>query len=271
MTPEWPVWATVAVRALGVTLVLYACLVAYAYFLSDRVIFQPHAPSRHRADLVRIPVGPRDTLAALYLPNPAAEHTVLFSHGNAEDLGDLVPFLEELRETGFSVLAYDYRGYGASTGAATERNAYADIAAAYIYLTREIEVEPQQVILHGRSLGGAVAVDLAAREPVGGLVLESTFLTAFQVVSARRFLPFDKFHTLSKLRRVRCPVLVIHGTQDEVIPFTHGERLFAAAPEPRDHLWVDGAGHNDLEHVAGRRYWDALRRFGESASPGRTR
>ena len=116
-----------------------------------------------------------------------------------------------MRALGFSVFAYDYHGYGTSGGKATEQNAYEDIDAAYNYLTQVLKVPPDRIIAHGRSLGGAVAIDLASRKPLGGLVVESSFVSAFRVVTGYRIFPFDKFRNADKIRQVRCPVLIIHG------------------------------------------------------------
>lgn len=162
------------------------------------------------------------------------------------------------------MLAYDYSGYGLSTGRPSERAAYADVDAAYDHLTRTEGVPPERIIAHGRSLGGGVAADLASRRPVAGLVLESTFTTIHGVVSGFPLVPFDRFRTWSKLPRVRAPVLVIHGTEDEVIGFAHGQRLFQRAPSPKRHYWVRGAGHNDLTWVAGDEYWRVMQDFAAS-------
>jgi fermentation-respiration switch protein FrsA (DUF1100 family) len=121
--------------------------------------------------------------------------------------------------------------------------------------------------VHGRSLGGGPAAELASREPVAGLVLESTFTSVLGVSRWGRAFPFDWFRTLRRLNRVRAPVLVIHGTADEVIPLANGRALFHAARGPKQSLWVDGAGHNDLVERAGARYWAALRRFADSLPP----
>ncbi|HEU0051965.1 MAG TPA: alpha/beta hydrolase, partial [Longimicrobium sp.] len=188
------------------------------------------------------------------------------SHGNGEDLGDLAELLPALHDAGFSVLAWDYRGYGRSTGKPGERATYRDAEAAYAYLTRELGVAPERVIVHGRSLGGGPAAYLAATNPVGGLVLESTFTSIFAVVPGVRLFPFDRFRTGARLGRVRTPVLVIHGTEDEVVPFAHGRALLDRAPGRKAHLWVEGAGHNDLMLVTGDEYFAALRRFAESLS-----
>ncbi|HEX6280174.1 MAG TPA: alpha/beta hydrolase, partial [Pyrinomonadaceae bacterium] len=164
---------------------------------------------------------------------------------------------------GFAVLAYDYRGYGTSAGAPSEEKSYEDIDAAYRYLTEELRVLPGKIILHGRSLGGGPSTDLAARRPVGGLILESTFTTAFRTVTRYQLVPFDKFRNLDKLALSKCPVLVIHGKDDRTIGFHHGEALFDSAPGMKYSLWVDNAGHNDLADVAGESYLNAIRDFSQ--------
>jgi len=183
------------------------------------------------------------------------------SHGNAEDLGWVLPSLPPLRDLGFGVFAYDYRGYGLSQGRASEQHVYADIDAAYDFLTRELRVPAARIILYGRSLGAGAAVDLAARQSVGGLILESPFLTAFRVMTRIPLFPFDRFRNVDKIGRVRCPVLVMHGEADEIVPLWHGQRLFERAPGPKMFVSVPGAHHNDFMWVAGARYATALRDF----------
>ena len=257
-------WTALALRALRIAVVAYVVLALLFWVAADRLMFQPQAAGyRHSPELVRIPVE-GDTLAAFWLPNPGARHAVLFSHGNAEDIGDNLGFLEEMRRAGFSVLAYDYRGYGLSTGRPSERRAYRDAEAAFAHLTGPLGVPAERVIVHGRSLGGGVSTALAARWPVAGLVLESTFTSIYALVPGVRAFPPDRFRSHARMKGVRAPVLVIHGTRDEVVPFAHGERLLAAAPGPKRGFWVEGAGHNDLLDVAGDRYWDALRGFVET-------
>ena len=174
--------------------------------------------------------------------------------------------MESIKALGFSVFAFDYHGYGTSGGKPTEQNSYEDIAAAYDHLTQVLKIPPERIIAHGRSLGGAVAIDLAAKRPVGGLVVESSFVSAFRVVTGYRVFPFDKFRNLEKIRQVRCPLLIIHGREDEVIPFWHGERLFAQANEPKMSFWVEGAGHNNLKVAAGAEYERALINFRDGLS-----
>lgn len=245
-----------------VPLLTYAGLLVFAYFRSDRMIFQPRPSSYSDSpSILKLKTADGETISARYLQNPDAAYTILFSHGNAEDLGSVSPFLEELHRMGFVVFAYDYHGYGTSSGTPSEQAAYRDIDAAYAYLTTTLRVEPRQIIAYGRSLGGAVAADLASRKTVGGLVLESSFVSAFRVVTRIRLLPFDRFDTLSKLPAIRCPILVVHGRQDEVIPFRHGERLFEAANEPKRSLWVESAGHNDVALIAADELEQGLKAF----------
>ena len=243
----------------------YALFAVLVWFYAERMIFQPPAGRVPGIpDVVSIPRADGGTLSAVHVRNPRARYTVLFSHGNAENIWHGMDFVRAMTDAGFNVLAYDYSGYGLSTGRPSERAAYRDIDAAYDYLTTTQGVPPDRIIAHGRSLGGGVAADLASRRPVAGLVLESTFTTAHGVVSGFPLVPFDRFRTWSKLPRVKAPVLVIHGTEDEVIGFAHGQRLYERAPSPKRHYWVRGAGHNDLLLVAGYDYWKVLTDFAES-------
>lgn len=251
-------------RLLVSVLLVYGCVALWLYVSADRMIFLPPAPSyRDTPEILKVPTAAGERIAALHLPNPQATFTLLYSHGNAEDLGWVRPVFGALRDLGFAVFGYDYRGYGLSEGRPSERNTYADIDAAYEYLVRELGVPPERIIAYGRSVGTGAAVDLAARKPLGGLILESSFLTAFRVVTRVPLFPFDKFRNADKIGRVRCPVLVIHGLADEVVPFSHGRRLFELAPEPKTFVAIPGAHHNDLMWVAGPAYGRALREFAE--------
>jgi hypothetical protein len=247
---------------LTVFVLLYLTLALAARLLSDRLIFQPPPASyRDTSDIIKIRTPSGTRISAIYLPDPRARYTILFSHGNGEDIGYASEELERLRRLGFSVFAYDYQGYGTSEGAPSESNAYEDISAAYTYLTTELDTPPNRIIAHGRSLGGALAIDLAAREPLAGLIVESSLVSAYRVMTRRAIFPGDKFRSANKLPRVGCPVFIMHGTNDEVIPLWHGEKLFAIANEPKRSLWVEGAGHNNLIGVAGARFGHAMQEF----------
>lgn len=250
---------------LSTVVAVYVALFFFGLLLSEPVIFQSH-PASYRDDnrILKLTSANGRRISAVYLPNPAATYTLLFSHGNAEDLGDDLPLLQEVNRAGFSVLGYDYQGYGTSEGRPSERHVYEDEEAAYQYLRRELATPPERIIAWGRSLGGAAAVDLAARRPLAGLILESSFVSAFRVLTRVPLVPIDKFRNLDKIAAVRCPVLVIHGEADRVVPFWHGQKLFAAARGPKRSLWVPGADHNDVALAAGARYFEALRGFAAS-------
>ena len=248
-----------AVTVVGV----YLLLALYGCAMSDRLMFLPPPPTyRDSPEILKIPAPDGSTLAARYLSCPDARYTIIYFHGNAEDLGGIESRLQMMRDRlHVSVLGWDYPGYGHSSGLVDERATLRGAHAVLAYATGVLGVPAGRVVFFGRSLGSGPAVELASSGPCAGLVLESAFTSAFRVMTGVRLLPFDKFVNLEKMSRVRCPVLVIHGTADQVIPFSHGLKLFAAAPEPKRYLWVEGAGHNDLIPMAGEAYWQALAGF----------
>jgi abhydrolase domain-containing protein 17 len=249
-------------RLMRSIILIYAFLCFYAFFFSERLIFQPPPSSQSDSkQVIKVSSANGMKISAVHFPNPQAKYTILYSHGNAEDLGGILWVLREIRDSGFAVFAYDYQGYGTSQGRPSEYNAYRDIEAAYNYLTQMLGVPAKQIIVYGRSVGGGPTIDLASRQTVGGLVVESSFVSTFRVLTQIPILPFDKFVNIDKIGQVRSPVLVIHGKADQVVRFWHGEQLFAAAKEPKLNFWVDRTGHNDLMDVAGDRYAETLRKF----------
>jgi abhydrolase domain-containing protein 17 len=245
---------------------LYLALSIFAFF-SDGLIFQPH-PSSYKDDagILKLTNRKGKKISVVYLPNPAAKFTLLVSHGNAEDLGDDRFWLEDLRRAGFSVLVYDYEGYGTSEGKPGEQSAYDDEDAAYEYLASTLHTAPDHVIIFGKSVGSGPAVHLAARKPVAGLILQSPFVSAFRVLTRIPLLPFDKFPNYKDIRNVRCPLLIIHGDSDTVIAQWHGKKLFNLANQPKKFVSIPGADHNDLEMVAGKAYTATLQRFASFVS-----
>lgn len=252
-----------ALRIGGALLVAYGVFALCVWLFAERMIFQPGPPTYPDGPgILKLRTTDGGTIAARWLPNPAARHTVLYSHGNAEDLGELESYLREMHAAGFAVLAYDYRGYGRSDAVRpTERKAYADAEAAYDHLMKTLGIPGERIILHGRSLGGGPSAHLAATRACAGLVLESTFVAIHRAYADPPLVPFDRFHVERRLKDARCPVLVIHGTADDAVRPWHGRRLFAAAKEPKWEAWFEGAGHNDLVYLGGERYWETLRRF----------
>ncbi len=256
-------WLRVGRSLLLLAFVAYASLLWLAWFQSERLIFLPRPASyRDGEPILKLSTADGLLISAIHLRNPTATYTLLYSHGNAEDLGEILPRLLRLQQQGFSVLAYDYRGYGTSQGKPSEAGTYKDIQAAYDYLINQ-GIPPARILVYGRSVGGGPSVYLATRNPVGGLILESTFVTAFRVLTQIPLVPFDRFDNLGRIPAINCPLLILHGTADLLIPFWHAEALYRAAPDPKRLVAIEGAGHNTLLQVAGDRYYRILQKFVE--------
>ncbi|MCC7408504.1 MAG: alpha/beta hydrolase [Phycisphaeraceae bacterium] len=189
---------------------------------------------------------------------------ILLLHGNAGNVTHRYEWADDLVRLPADVFMLDYRGYGKSQGSPDEAGVYLDSQTAWKFLTEDRQIDPRRIILLGESLGGAVAVDLASRVQPGGLVIQSSFTSIHDVVRwhYRWIPPFlirTKMDSLSKLAKVHCPVLVIHGQDDEVISYDMGQRLFNAAHEPKTLYSVEGGDHGNL--VMGERYVPTLREF----------
>jgi fermentation-respiration switch protein FrsA (DUF1100 family) len=253
-------------RILYSAVFIYGCLLLLASFAADWLAFRAPPRTYEQLDhMVMIPTSDGESLAALFYPPPRSNgFTLLYSHGNAEDLGCIAPLCAAWHDLGFGVCAYDYRGYGLSSGRPREATARRDVLTVYDYLTNTWGIAPQSVIAHGRSLGCHMALHLAAHAPVAGLVLESGFLTGTRVLTCVPVFPFERFNNMTLLSQVDCPVLVIHGTMDMVIPVWHGHKLYDLAPEPKYACWVEGANHNDVIEQAGEKYFVRLRAFAKT-------
>jgi len=207
---------------------------------------------------------------AFYRSNPPSKQVLLWFHGNAENIGYGLDHLRELAKIGVNVLAVDYRGYGRSEGKPDEAGVYQDADAAYDYLIKQRHFRAEDIIIYGHSLGGAVAVNLASRRPCGGLIVESSFTSARAMarrmfaIPAIAYVVKSRFDSLQKIRDVHAPILIAHGTRDEMIPFAMGQQLFQAAPEPKRFYPIEGAGHNDALEVGGESYLTCLKAFVET-------
>jgi len=200
-----------------------------------------------------------------------APYTLLFFHGNAGNITHRLENVAYLIQSGIQVFIFDYRGYGKSQGRPTEDGLYRDALAAYEYVVARPDVDAEKIVFFGRSLGGAVAVQLATQRPCDKLILESTFTSATDMAAILfpglpvNMLVRSRFDSLGAIAALRMPLLIIHGTQDEVIPFELGQRLFAAANAPKYWYAIDGAGHNDTYAVGGRAYFTRIFQFIQTA------
>ncbi|MCD4814407.1 alpha/beta hydrolase [bacterium] len=216
-----------------------------------------------RYEDVFLKTSDKQILHAWYIKSPKSKQAVLFCHGNAGNMsGRLhrVAFFKELR---VNLLMFDYRGYGKSTGRPSEKGLYRDVQTAYDYLIHERNIDPQQIVVYGKSLGCAVIVDLALHNPVGYLVLESPFASVEQVSKEMYpFLPMSwltqqKYDSVRKIRHIKTPKLIIHGRYDDMIAFRHASLLHQNALPPKMLLPYDG-GHNDMDYVTSDEYQDKI-------------
>jgi fermentation-respiration switch protein FrsA (DUF1100 family) len=245
--------------------------------LVDRVIFQPTpgedlTPAQVGITAEDVFLSTEDGVRvhAYWLPAPGATRALLFLHGNAGNASHRLPNAAELQRLGAHVLLADYRGYGKSEGTPSEQGVYADARAALAHVTGVRGIAEERVVVFGRSLGGAVAVDLARGRPLAGLILESTFTSVADMAGSLKVFawlagrPFDSAATIGELR---CPLLFFHGDADQIVPYALGRRLFELAPEPKAFETLRGAGHNDTVEIGGPAYFERIRRFLDDVAP----
>jgi len=268
------------VKTLAVVIVLlllfYAALVTLLWLKQESMLFLPGIPSRQLdgtpADVgldyeaLRLATADGEELDAWFLPARPERAVLLFFHGNAGNISHRLESLRIFHELGLSVLIFDYRGYGQSTGTPSEQGTYEDARAAWRYLVEQRGVPAGRIVLFGRSLGGAVATRLATEERPAGLIVESTFRSVPALAAELYwFLPVRALARLEYpaeklISSVQAPVLVVHSREDEIIPFGHGEALHAAASAPAEMLVLRG-DHNTGFMLSGRPYTEGLDAF----------
>ena len=193
-----------------------------------------------------------ETLHAWFIRNEKAQKTILFLHGNAGNLAGRYDWAAALSTLPANVLLLDYRGYGRSTGKPTEEGIYVDARVSYDYLRKERIAEPKDIVVYGKSLGGAAACELATQVEIGALILQSTFSSAKEMAKLMfGFLPVHyfvstKFANNEKIKSIKVPKLIMHSKDDEIIPVSMAEELYENSPEPKVKVFFEGPGHNDL-------------------------
>ena len=249
--------------------------------LLDRMIFRPARGARVRTEeldfpceSVRLVADDGTGLHAYFVPAPERRASLLFLHANRGEASMRLPRARALAELGLDVLVLDYRGYGLSDPVPpNEAGAQSDVRAAHEHLVKERGVPAHELLVYGRSLGGALAVDLAARERIAGLVLESTFTSVADISQSYwgvplRFWLGKKLSSIDKIRSVAAPILFFHGSRDRVIRPAIGLRLFEAANEPKSWQIIEGAHHGNLSKVGGRAYLERWGRFVDEVVSG---
>ena len=210
--------------------------------------------------------GDGTALTGWFIPAQEERGIVLFCHGNGGNISHRIETIAIMNGLGLSMFIFDYRGYGHSEGKPTEKGTYRDAEAAWKYLVDKRGISPQEIIIHGRSLGGAVAAWLARKHTPKAFILESSF-TSVPDVGAEFYpwLPIKllsrfNYPTITYIKEISCPVLVIHSNEDDLLPYSHGRRLFYAAAEPKEFLDIHGT-HNDGYIMSGKHYIDGLNSF----------
>lgn len=248
----------------------------FVYFPARHDATEPGRWGLPSAETVWLVTADEIRLHAWWLPAPdtvARRGAAVYFHGNGGDITGRGSIAEGLAGTGLDVLMLDYRGYGASRGTPDEAGFYRDATAAYRHVREERDVDPDRIVLFGESLGAAVAVELATREPVGALVLVGPLTSTVRVARAHYpFLPdglleWDRhrFDALARIDRVRAPLLLAHGSADRVVPPAEANALYQAANEPKRQYTANGYGHNDIYEDPA--LWRAIRVFVERTLP----
>lgn len=205
-------------------------------------------------------------LQGYYLPSKLSGRIAIYFHGNAGNIGHRIPDLLRINGFGIHVLGVSYRGYGKSAGKPSEAGIYTDGQAAFNFAVRELGFSEEQIIVFGRSIGTSVAIDLSRHKNIGGLILVSPLTSGAKQAKASglgliAFIAGNSFNNIGKIKSVRCPVLIIHGTKDKIIPFTMGEEIYQNARTPKKLVEIKGANHNNLSTRYAHKYWPPIKDF----------
>lgn len=245
----------------------------WMYYAQPSMIFYPYpeleaTPSEWGFPYEDVSLAAKDgtRLHGWYIPNPASSRVLLFFHGNAGNISHRGESVRIFHRLGFNILIFDYRGYGRSQGKPDEAGLYQDAMAAWQYLTRTRGIAGSNIVIFGRSLGGVVATWLASRVTAQALIVESTFSSARDVSRAiypvmSWLIPVRfKLDAGRYIRAVKCPVLVLHSPDDEIIPFSLGEKLYRAENEPKQLVRLHG-DHNAGFLISQPEYENTLAQF----------
>ena len=249
--------------------------------IEQRMVFYPSAsientPAQVGLEFEDLFFITRDNvrLNGWFVPHRDARSTLIWFHGNAGNIGDRVENIKLLHDqVRVNIFIFDYRGYGRSGGRPSEEGTYRDGEAALELIQKKIGSDgAKKIVLFGRSLGAAIAAEMAIRFESQGLILESPFISIAEMARAMfPLLPIEpflqtKYDVRDKIRRIKVPLLVVHGERDEIVPFEHGRTVFESAPEPKTFYPISGAGHNDTYAVGGAAYFRKLKQFIDSTA-----
>jgi len=253
-------------------IVIIVLFLIFVRYLENVSIFYPQrflAATPQNLDLpfedVTITTQDHVKLHGWLIKAPFAKSTLIFFHGNAGNIGNRLEKIDQFHRIGLNVLIIDYRGYGNSGGRPTEQGIYRDATATYDYLMQRDDMQGQNMISYGASLGGAVAIDLAIKRAVSCIIVDSTFSSAIDM--AKKIYPFipsflikAKMNSIDKIKDISAPILFIHSIEDQIVPFVLGKKLYDATPGPKEFIEITG-GHNDRHFHDEEKIKNGIRKF----------
>ena len=244
---------------------VYLLLTVGVHFLALDRLF-PMAPVRYKltSEYVQLTASDGVKIIGRHWANPGAKFTLLYLHGNFEDLGRVGEYVPAFLRAGYAVFSMDYRNYGQSGGKPTEMNTCADVRLAYEYMRKQLGVPADRIIIWGYSVGSGPAVELALHQPAAGIVLQGAFVSVYRTMTGIPLFLGDKFVNLNKVPQLSMPVFLIHGMDDTTVPLWHAQALYAATNARKASLFIPGGQHGGLADYAGSVYWEELKKFTDS-------
>jgi len=247
------------------SLLLYIFQPKFIYFPLSKIDFTPDMAGLSFEDIY-FKTEDDILLNGWFIPADDARKTLLFFHGNGGNISHRLESMKIFHEMGLSVFIIDYRGYGQSQGTTSEQGTYRDAEAAWQFLTETRGISDEDIIIFGRSMGGAVAIWLAGKHTPNLLILESAFTSVADM--AKHYYPYlpthllvrIKYASIDRIEDIHCPILISHSQTDEIIPYKYGRALFEKARAPKSFLELKG-GHNDGFIISGRSYIDGIENF----------
>jgi fermentation-respiration switch protein FrsA (DUF1100 family) len=262
---------------IGLVFVLAVCFHLFYPRVENFFIFFPQSHFDFKPEEFRLPYKDAyfdtedgEKLHGWLFQSAEGGPVILHCHGNAGNISHRLDLVQPFLKRGFSLFLFDYRGFGKSSGRPSETGLYRDGIAAWTFLVAKEKIAPERIVLHGHSIGAAVAIEVALQKQVRGVIIESPFTSTKHMARTMPlfalFSPLLPAHynNLEKIPRVSAPKLIVHGDQDEIVPFYMGQQVLEAAGDPKSFLPVKGAGHNDVFLVGGEKYFEAFAEFARS-------
>lgn len=258
-----------------ITLILIFCLTSFlgCKFIINKFAFYPDNKNIIPKD--KLPVVVQDIfietedkikIQCYFIPHKTSDKILIFFHGNAGNISHRLPDIIQFHSFGINILAVSYRGYGKSQGKPSEAGIYLDGKAAFDYATEKLGFHNRKIIIFGRSIGTTVAINTACNKNISGLILVSPLTSGKEHAKGSGLnsvssIAGNSFNNISKISNIKCPLLVIHGTKDRVIPFSMGKAIYNKATVKKQFITIEDGGHNNLSNAYNKEYWQPINEF----------